>query len=65
MIIQPAQQPQGFTLVELAVVLVLIGIVTTMGLKMVTATLGNASYSETKSKQVLIKTALIGYLIHL
>ncbi|PKO86088.1 MAG: hypothetical protein CVU18_16755 [Betaproteobacteria bacterium HGW-Betaproteobacteria-12] len=63
--IQPTQQPQGFTLVELAVVLVLIGIVTTMGLKMVTATLGNAAYSETKSKQELIKTALIGYQIHL
>ncbi len=60
--IQPAKKLQGFSLVELAVVLVLIGIVMTMGLKMVTATLENASYSETKSKQELIKVALIGFL---
>ena len=59
---QFAKQLKGFTLVELAVVLVLIGIVMTMGLKMVTATLENASYSETKAKQELIKTALIGFL---
>lgn len=60
--IVPAKKPQGFSLVELAVVLVLIGIVMTMGLKMVTATLENASYSETKAKQELIKTALVGFL---
>lgn len=60
--IQPSKHLQGFTLVELAVVLVLIGIVMTMGLKMVTSTLENASYSETKSKHELIKTALIGFL---
>ena len=59
---QHAKQPKGFTLVELAVVLVLIGIVMTMGLKMVTSTLENALFSETKSKQELIKTALIGFL---
>jgi prepilin-type N-terminal cleavage/methylation domain-containing protein len=52
----------GFTLVELAVVLVLIGIVMTMGLKMVVATLDNAAYSETKSKQERIRIALISYL---
>ena len=52
----------GFTLVELAVVMVLIGIVMTMGLKMVVATLDNAAHSETKSKQERIKIALISYL---
>lgn len=53
---------RGFTLVELAVVLVLIGIVMTLGLKMVVATLDNAAYTETKSKQETIKIALIGFL---
>jgi len=53
---------RGFSLVELAVVLVLIGIVMTMGLKVATSTLENSAYSETKSKQELIKAALIGFL---
>ncbi|MFH2123121.1 MAG: type II secretion system protein [Pseudomonadota bacterium] len=53
---------KGFTLAEMAVVVLLIGIAMTMGLKMVTATLQNAAYSETKSKQERIKLALIGYL---
>lgn len=53
---------KGFTLAEMAVVVLLIGIAMTMGLKMVTATLQNAAYSETKSKQERIKMALIGYL---
>lgn len=53
---------RGFSLVELAVVLVLIGIIMTMGLKVAVSTLGNAAYSETKSKQEMIKTALIGFL---
>ena len=47
---------------EMAVVMVLIGIVMTMGLKMVVSTLENATYSETKSKQERVKLALIGYL---
>lgn len=53
---------KGFTLAEMAVVVLLIGIAMTMGLKMVTATLQNTAYSETKSKQERIKIALIGYL---
>lgn len=52
----------GFTLVELAVVMVLIGIVMTLGLKTLNATLGTAAFSETKAKQERIKVALIGYL---
>lgn len=53
---------RGFTLVEMAVVLVLFGIVASMGLKMVNATLDNSAYSDTKAKQERIKTALISYL---
>lgn len=53
---------QGFSLVELAVVLVLIGIVMTMGLKVATSTLEGSAYSDTKSKQELIKAALVGFL---
>lgn len=52
----------GFTLVEMAVVLVLIGIVMNLGLKMVTATLENAAYSETKAKMERIKLAFVAYL---
>lgn len=53
---------RGFSLVELAVVLVLVGIVMTMGLKTVTATLENAAYAETRAKQERLKTALIVFL---
>ncbi|AXS79885.1 prepilin-type N-terminal cleavage/methylation domain-containing protein [Dechloromonas sp. HYN0024] len=53
---------QGFSLVELAVVMVIIGIFMTLGLKVAMSTMDNTAYSVTKSKQELIKTALIGYL---
>lgn len=53
---------KGFTLAEMAVVVLLIGIAMTMGLKMITATLQNTAITETKSKQERIKMALIGYL---
>ena len=56
------QSQRGFTLVEMAIVLVLFGIAMSMGLKMVTANLDNAAYSATKSKQERIKLALMGYL---
>lgn len=52
----------GFTLAEIAIVLAVIGIAMTMGLKMLTATLENTAYSDTKAKQERIKLALIGYL---
>lgn len=52
----------GFTLAEMAIVVLLISIAMTMGLKMVTAKLENAAYSETKAKQEQIKIALISYL---
>jgi prepilin-type N-terminal cleavage/methylation domain-containing protein len=53
---------KGFTLVELSIVVVLIGIIMTMGLKTFTATIDNSLISETKSKQERIKIALVGYL---
>lgn len=52
----------GFTLAEMAVVVLLISIAMTMGLKVTLAHLHNSAYSETKSKQERVKTALIGYL---
>lgn len=60
--IRKFQRHQGFTLAEMAIVVLLISIAMTMGLKTVTANLDNAAYSETKSKQERIKIALIGYL---
>lgn len=53
---------QGFTLAEMAIVVLIIGIVMTMGLKMLTANLENSAYSETTNKQERIKIALISYL---
>lgn len=60
--VKGSKKSEGFTLVELSVVMVLIGIVMTMGMKMLNATLDNAAFSETKIKQERIKTALISYL---
>lgn len=52
----------GFTLVEMAVVITLMAIFMTMGLRLLQATRDNAAWSETKVKQERIKLALIGYL---
>ncbi len=52
----------GFTLAEIAIVLAIIGIAMTMGLKMLTATLENGAISETKAKQERIKLALVSFL---
>lgn len=52
----------GFTLVEMAVVVLLMGIILTMGLRVLQATQSNAAWSETKLKQERIKVALIGFL---
>jgi len=51
----------GFTLVEMAVVVLLMGIVLTMGMRMLQATQENAALSETRLKQDRIKVALIGF----
>ena len=52
----------GFTLAEIAIVLAIIGIAMTMGLKMLTATLENGAISDTQAKQERIKLALVSYL---
>jgi prepilin-type N-terminal cleavage/methylation domain-containing protein len=52
----------GFTLAEIAVVLAIIGIALTMGLKMLTATFENSAYSETRAKQERIKLALVSFM---
>ena len=53
---------QGFTLVEMAVVVVLMGIALTMGLRMLQATQNNAAFAQTQLKQERIKLALIAFL---
>jgi prepilin-type N-terminal cleavage/methylation domain-containing protein len=53
---------KGFTLVEMAVVVFLIGILATMGLSAANALLASSSISSTKKKQEIIKEALITYL---
>jgi prepilin-type N-terminal cleavage/methylation domain-containing protein len=56
------QKQLGFTLVEMAVVLLVSAIAMTMGLRMLIATQNSAAWSETKIKQERIKVALISYL---
>ncbi len=52
----------GFTLIEMGVVIVLMGILMSLGLRTLRATQDSASLSETKSKQDRIKIALISFL---
>jgi prepilin-type N-terminal cleavage/methylation domain-containing protein len=53
---------QGFTLIEMAVVLVIIATIMTLGLGALTTLMTTSSYSATKAKQARIKDALIAYL---
>lgn len=52
----------GFSLIEMAVVLVLVTIVTSLGLGLLRANQENAAWTETKMKQERIKVALISFL---
>ena len=56
------RQARGFSLVEMAVVTLLIGIFLTMGLAAFRATQESQAVSQTINKQNAIKDALIGYL---
>ena len=55
-------QLRGFTLIEIAVVLVIFGIIATAGLRIATAALTTAGYRDTRQKLVVIKEALVAYL---
>ena len=52
----------GFSLIEMAVVLVLVTIVTSLGLGLLRANQENAAWTETKMKQERIKVALNSFL---
>lgn len=52
----------GFTLIELAVVVFLMGIMLTLGITAFTAQMDSAAYSSTQKKQETIKDALVTYL---
>lgn len=55
-------QTAGFTLVELAVVIVLISILATMGLGVLSAQLSSIAYTDTKKRQETVKDALLSYI---
>lgn len=53
---------RGFTLVELTVVVVIVAMLLSLGLGALNAQLLSANYTQTKSRQTLIKDALTAYL---
>jgi prepilin-type N-terminal cleavage/methylation domain-containing protein len=53
---------RGFTLAEMAIVVVLAGILLTMGMKMTVANLNNGAYAQTSGNMALVKIALISFL---
>lgn len=59
---QPTQKNRGFTLAEMAIVVVIAGILLVAGVKILSSQMDNASYHASKSKQETIKQALITYL---
>lgn len=56
------KRASGFSLVELAVVVVIMGMILTMGIKMASSFQDRSAMSLTRSKQLAIKEALISYL---
>lgn len=52
----------GFTLAEMAIVVLLVSIMMTMGLSVLKAQTDSAAYSVTNKKQAAIKDALVAYL---
>ncbi len=59
---QYKRKHSGFTLAEMAVVVVIAGILLVAGVKILNSQMDRASYSATKSKQEAIKQSLITYL---
>lgn len=58
----PVNVPRGFTLIEMAVVVVIVSIMLTLGLGALNARLLSAAHSETKKREALIIDALTAYL---
>jgi prepilin-type N-terminal cleavage/methylation domain-containing protein len=56
------RQVMGFTLLELAIVMILIGIFMGLGISALDAQQTNRAFSETREKQEKIKDALVTYL---
>jgi len=54
---------RGFTLIEMGIVLVVIGLVVSGGLLAVSPVIQSAKISETKQKMATIEAALLGYVI--
>lgn len=53
---------RGFTLIEMAVVVIIVTMLISLGLGVLNAQLASAAQAETKKRQALIKDALIAYL---
>jgi prepilin-type N-terminal cleavage/methylation domain-containing protein len=58
-----AQAQRGFTLIEIAIVLVVIGLITSGGLLAVSPVIQSAKISETKQKMATVEAALLGYIL--
>jgi prepilin-type N-terminal cleavage/methylation domain-containing protein len=54
---------RGFTLIEIAIVLVVIGVLLSGGLLAITPVVQGAKVSETRQKIATVETALLGYVI--
>ncbi len=54
---------RGFTLIEIAIVLVVIGLIVSGGLLAVSPVLKSAKINETKQKMATVEAALLGYVI--
>ncbi|MBL8642502.1 MAG: prepilin-type N-terminal cleavage/methylation domain-containing protein [Rhodospirillaceae bacterium] len=54
---------RGFTLIEIAIVLVVIGLIVSGGLLAVSPVLQSAKITETRQKMATIESALLGYVI--
>ncbi len=58
-----AQAQRAFTLIEIAIVLVVIGLITSGGLLAVSPVIQSAKLSETKQKMATVDSAILGYVI--
>jgi len=58
-----AHARRGFTLIEIAIVLVVIGLIVSGGLLAISPILQSAKINETKQKMATVETAILGYVI--